>query len=242
MHLFIERLLQFFIPSQCPLCDKFLSEDGKGICTDCLSEIYWIKPPFCSICGTPYVSNVSGDHPCGGCLKKRRYFSMARSIGAYEGSLREAIHRWKYEGKTSLTPYFGQWMVEGLSHYWNPKELDLLIPVPLHKHRLRDRGFNQALLLVKEIHSQIGIPYLKRALRKRKPTPPQVDLNGLERERGVKGAFEITERDKIVEKSILLIDDVYTTGATVNECAKILLEGGAKRVDVLTLARTVKAS
>ncbi len=242
MHPFIERLLQFFIPPQCPFCQKFLPEGEKGICTDCLSEIHWIEPPFCSLCGTPYVSQGIMDHPCGGCSTKKRYFTIARSIGAYEGSLREAIHRWKYEGKTFLTPYFGQQMVEGLSRYWDPKEVDLLIPVPLHKNRLRERGFNQALLLVREIHSRTGIPYLKRTLRKRKPTPPQVNLSGLERERGVKGAFEITAGDKIVEKSILLIDDVYTTGATVNECAKVLLEAGAKRVDVLTLARTVKTS
>lgn len=242
MHPFIDRLLQFFIPPQCPFCEKFLPEGERGICPNCLSMIHWIEPPFCSICGTPYVSKESGDHPCGGCLKKKRYFTMARSIGAYEGPLREAIHRWKYEGKTSLNPYFGKWMVEGLTRYWNPKELDLLIPVPLHKNRLRDRGFNQALLLAREIHSHTGIPYLKRALRKRRSTPPQVELSGLERERGVKGAFEITGRDNLLEKSILLIDDVYTTGATVNECAKVLLEGGAKRVDVLTLARTVKLS
>ncbi|MGB9629987.1 MAG: ComF family protein, partial [Thermodesulfobacteriota bacterium] len=187
-------------------------------------------------------SKEIGDHLCGGCLRKERYFTIARSIGVYEGLLREAIHRWKYKGKTSLNAYFGKWMAEGLSRYWNPNELDLLIPVPLHKTRLRDRGFNQALLLAKEIHSKTGIPYLKRALQKRKPTPPQVNLSGLERERGVRGAFEITPRDQIHEKSILLIDDVYTTGATVNECAKVLLKGGAKRVDVLTLARTVKTS
>ncbi len=242
MHLFIERLLQFLIPPQCPLCQKFLPEGQRGICIDCLSEIHWIEPPFCSICGTPYLSKEIVDHPCGDCLKKDRYFTIARSIGAYEGPLREGIHRWKYEGKTTLNPYFGQWMVEGLNRYWNLKELDLLIPVPLHKDRLRDRGFNQALLLVKEIQSRTGIPYLKRTLRKRRPTPPQVNLSGVERERGVKGAFEIIKREKIFEKSILLVDDVYTTGATVNECAKVLLRGGAKRVDVLTLARTVKTS
>ena len=90
---------------------------------------------------------------------------MARALGSYEGSLREAIHRWKYQGKTYLTPFLGEWMEEGLRRYWDPEALDLLIPVPLHIERLRDRGFNQALLLVKELSRRTGIPYPLKVLQ-----------------------------------------------------------------------------
>jgi ComF family protein len=120
--------------------------------------------------------------------------------------------------------------------------LDLLVPVPLHRKRLRERGFNQALLLARELSRQTQIPYEARILQKKKATPPQVQLNGEEREEGVKGVFHVTRRDGVEGKTILLIDDVYTTGATVNECSKVLIRGGAKRVDVLTLAHTMKNS
>lgn len=166
---------------------------------------------------------------------------MARALGAYEDSLQEAIHRWKYEGKIHLTPFFGKWMAEGLNRYWGPDLFDLLIPVPLHPKRLRERGFNQALLLVKEVSRRTGIPYRKRVLRKVRPTIPQVNLSGAEREKAVRGSFHIVGKEEVEGKSILLVDDVYTTGATVNECSKVLLAAGAERVDVLTLAHALKS-
>jgi ComF family protein len=173
-------------------------------------------------------------------MTHRKYFTMARALGAYEGSLREAIHRWKYEGKTYLTPFFAEWMEEGLNRHWGPHSLDLLIPVPLHTQRLRERGFNQALLLVKELSRRTGIPYRKTILQKKKPTIPQVNLSGTEREKGLRGAFQVIGKEELLGKSVLLVDDVYTTGATVNECSKMLLRGGAERVNVLTLAHAVK--
>lgn len=242
MHPLIERLLQFFLPPQCHCCEKFLEEQEKGICPDCLLKIRWIEPPFCSVCGTPFISKEMGSHPCGACLTKRNYFTMARALGYYEGSLQEAIHQWKYERKITLSPIFGEWMAEGLNRFGDSTPIDLLIPVPLHRQRLRERGFNQALLLVRELSRRTGIPYRKRLLQKKKPTIPQVNLGGREREKGVRGSFHILEKRELEGKSILLVDDVYTTGATVNECSRVLLAGGAVRVDVLTLARAVKIS
>jgi ComF family protein len=167
---------------------------------------------------------------------------MARALGAYEGALQKAIHRWKYQGKIPLTPFFAEWMVGALYRYWDPNLFDLMIPVPLHTRRLRERGFNQALLLVKELSHRAGIPYRKRVLQKVRLTLPQVNLSGGEREKGVRGSFQMTEKEELEGKSILLVDDVYTTGATVNECSKVLLAGGAERVDVLTLAHALKNS
>ena len=237
---FPSTLFQFFLPPQCPCCEKFLEEGQQGLCSNCLSEIRWIEPPFCSICGIPFISKEVENHPCGACVTHRKYFTMARALGAYEGSLQEAIHRWKYEGKTYLTPFFAEWMEEGLNRHWGPHSLDLLIPAPLHPQRLRERGFNQALLLVKELSRRTGIPYRKTILQKKKPTIPQVNLSGTEREKGLRGAFQVIGKEELLGKSVLLVDDVYTTGATVNECSKVLLRGGAERVNVLTLAHAVK--
>ena len=239
---FRSTLFQFFLPPQCPCCEKFLEEGQQGVCSNCLSEIRWIVPPFCSICGIPFISKEIEGHPCGACMTHRKYFTMARALGAFEGSLQEAIHRWKYEGKTHLTPFFAEWMAEGLNRYWGSDSLDLLIPVPLHTQRLRQRGFNQAILLVKELSRRTGIPYHKRILQKKKSTIPQVNLSGVEREKGVRGTFHVIGKEELLGKTVLLIDDVYTTGATVNECSKVLLRGGVERVDVLTLAHALRTS
>ncbi len=240
MRLLLDSLLQFLLPPQCHCCDRFLEESERGFCSDCLSGIRWIEPPFCSVCGDPFPSKEAGVHPCGECAKRKKHFATARALGSYEGPLQEAIHRWKYEGKATLTPLFGQWMVEGVKRYWNPCALDLLIPVPLHKKRLRQRGFNQALLLTKRLSRSTGIPFRGGILKKVRTTLPQVNLSGIERRKSVKGSFAIASRDAVRGKRILLIDDVFTTGATVNECAKVLMAAGSKCVDVLTLARALK--
>ena len=133
-------------------------------------------------------------------------------------------------------------MAKGLHRYWDSVFFDLLIPVPLHPQRLKERGFNQALLLVKELNHRTGIPYRKQVLKKVRPTIPQVNLTGLEREKGVRGSFQIMEGEEVEGRSILLVDDVYTTGATVNECSKVLLAAGAARIDVFTLAHAIKIS
>ena len=239
---FLSAVFEFFLPSQCPCCGKFLDEGRQGFCSKCLSEVRWIEPPFCSICGTPFISGEVEDHPCGACVVQRKYFRMARALAAFEGSLQGAIHRWKYEGKTHLTPFFAEWMAEGLNRYWEVRSIDFLIPVPLHPQRLRERGFNQALLLAESLSRRTGIPALKTILKKKKPTLPQVNLSGVEREKGLRGAFHVAQREELLGKSVLLIDDVYTTGATVNECSKGLVKGGAERVDVLTLAHAIKTS
>jgi ComF family protein len=194
------------------------------------------------VCGAPFPSREVEIHPCGVCATRKKYFETARALGYYEGLLQEAIHQWKYQGKMGLTSLFGEWMGEGLRRYWEPTSLDLFIPVPLHRQRLRDRGFNQALLLVRELSRRTGIPYQKNILQKTRPTLPQVSLSGSEREKGVRGAFRVADKTFVEGRSILLVDDVYTTGATANECSKVLMAAGSKRVHVLTLAHAVKRS
>ena len=239
---FRSTVFQFFLPPQCPCCERFSEEGKQGFCSNCLSQVRWIEPPFCSICGIPFISREVETHPCGACVTHRKYFTIARALGEFEGSLQEAIHRWKYEGKTYLTPFFADWMAEGLNRHWEPGSLDLLIPVPLHTRRLRERGFNQSLLLVRELSRRTGIPYRKSILQKKKSTIPQVNLSGVEREKELRGTFHVIGKEELSGLSVLLIDDVYTTGATVNECSKVLLRGGAKRVDVLTLAHVLRSS
>jgi ComF family protein len=240
MHFFLEKLFQFFLPSQCACCGTFLDEGHPGLCADCFARTRPIEPPLCSVCGLPFVSSVGESHVCGGCHIRKKHFTTARAVAYYEGPLQETLHRWKYERRISLTPFLGRWMAERLRRYWTHPRFDLLIPVPLHVKRLRDRGFNQALLLTRELSRWTRIPYGKGVLQKRRATVPQVDLSGAEREKRIKGVFTVPANGPIEDRSVLLVDDVYTTGATVNECAKVLLAAGARRVDVFTLARAVK--
>ena len=132
-------------------------------------------------------------------------------------------------------------MAAGLVRYWGHlAPFDLMIPVPLHRDRLRQRGFNQSVLLAREISRATGLPYQKSGFEKQRATVPQVNLSGPERERALRGVFRVTRESGLKDRSVLLLDDVYTTGATVNECAKELLTAGAKSVDVLTLAHAIK--
>jgi ComF family protein len=149
------------------------------------------------------------------------------------------IHRWKYQEKSHLTPLFGEWLQDALIRHWPSSFFDLIVPVPLHVKRLRRRGFNQALLLAKALSRKTGIPYGMRVLRKKKATPPQVNLSRREREREIRGAFFVKDPSKVKGKTVLLVDDVMTTGATVNECSKVLRVEGASSVHVLTLGRTL---
>lgn len=181
----------------------------------------------------PFVSQESENHLCGRCLKKAPPFRAARSAGIYDGVLLEAIHRFKYNGKTSLAKPLTMIMAD----VFPAIECDLIVPVPLHKTRLKERGFNQSLLLAKGLVRIYNRPMDYLNLERIRATEHQINLKGKERLMNVKDTFAVKDKAPFRDKRILLIDDVYTTGATVAECSKTLKKAGAKSVDVLTLAR-----
>jgi ComF family protein len=151
----------------------------------------------------------------------------------------EAIHMFKYGKKTSLCRPLGLLARETFFRFWDVSAIDLLVPVSLHVKRLRERGFNQAHLLIRRWAKEEEIPFDGRALSRDRWTEPQTSLSRTERQKNIRGAFSVRHSEQIKGRKILLVDDVYTTGATVNECARVLMKAGAQRVDVLTLARAV---
>jgi len=151
----------------------------------------------------------------------------------------EAIHRFKYTKQTSLSRPLSALAKETFCQFWGPQAVDLLIPVPLHIKRLRERGFNQAYLLIGRWAKLEKIPCDPFALLRTRWTEPQTSLSRKERKKNMKHAFALRHSEKIGGQKILLVDDVYTTGSTANECARVLMEAGAEFVDVLTLARAV---
>ena len=232
-------LLDLIFPPVCPVCQSLFDGQGKDlvICPACRKAIRPVHPPFCPRCGLPYPSGKA--HLCAPCLQERRYFAIHRTCASYEGALKEAIHRFKYEGVFPLRRVLGDLLQPTLKAMRREHPVDVLLPVPLHIRRLRERGYNQALLLVRELSKRTGIPYQERALAKIKDTPVQISLKKRERGKNLKGVFQVTDQEAIQGKSIVLVDDVYTTGATVNECARALLKAGAKQVAVLTVARAL---
>ncbi|MCX5863825.1 MAG: ComF family protein [Deltaproteobacteria bacterium] len=236
MRTFLKALLDLLLPSFCLACEKPLgSAPDLLFCLDCQEELHYIKSPLCPCCGRAYLVAPGGDHHCGACLAKPRHFSRARALFLYEEPLKKVVHRFKYQGKTACLPSFAR-LANNLPHLAEMEGVDWIVPVPLHPTRLRERGFNQALLLARAFFPKDRrvVPSLLVRLR---PTEPQTSFNGAARRTNLKNAFGVIKPHRLVGKKILLIDDVFTTGTTVNECARVLKKAGADEVLVLTLAR-----
>ena len=163
-------------------------------------------------------------------------FDQALSIGYFEGPLREAVHQFKYRPCRSLGRPLGEWMATNVRLV---SDIDIIMPVPLHTKRLRQRGFNQALLLAHRMSEAHRIPCSCDNLYRSRPTRPQVELTGAERIKNVAGAFALRKPGEIADRSVVLVDDVFTTGATMNECASVLKQAGAAQVTAFTLARAL---
>jgi ComF family protein len=217
------------------------------LCSTCASGFLPVESPKCSRCGMVFTSRQGEDHVCGECLDSPKKFQIARSAGIYKYTLMAVIHCFKYKGKIQLARPLGTLLFAAFISFWDKMNIDLIVPVPLHPKKLRMRGFNPSFLMVKDwvcIAKFLNIrlpdmPVDINVLARRRWTEPQTGLGRKERLANVKNAFNIIDRSKITGRKILIVDDVYTTGATANECAKVLLEGGAGHVDVLTLARAV---
>lgn len=235
-----QELIFFVYPPICAGCAQPLSGEGpKPFCPDCLRILDVITDPHCPICGIPYCAEVPYPHLCGDCLARVHYFDRARAVGLYKGPLREAIHRLKYGGQTFLVRPLSKMLTLPAKELIVLHQIDLIVPVPLHVRRLRQRGFNQASLLAGRLGSALKIPVSYSSLKRTRWTEPQTGLTLSQRAANVKGAFQLTSASRIGKKGILLLDDVLTTGETVNQCVRVLKrDGGAREVVVLTVART----
>jgi ComF family protein len=235
------QLLDFLLPSSCSYCREPVGDSRvPHFCRTCWNDFDPIAGPVCSRCGRPFDSSEILSHSpafhCSSCRTSPPLFDQALSVGYFEGPLREAIHQFKYRPCRSLGAPLGAWMVDRVRTLLS---IDMVMPVPLHPKRLRQRGFNQALLLAYCVNVKYGIPLVYDNLTRTRPTRPQVELIGVERVKNVAGAFSLRFPKLVENKHILLIDDVFTTGATMNECAAILKRAGADQVTACTLARAI---
>ena len=238
------QALRFVVPSDCVSCHRALHTDPIPLfCRECWSSIAPLTGPACSRCAQPFVSSAATawapDRQCQGCLDRPPAFQRAWTLYPYIPPLQDAICSFKYRRKVALANSLATLMIDALPP---DIETDMIVPVPLHPARLRAREFNQSLLLADRIGRYLSRAVCAYNLVRVVATDPQTTLTRRERLRNLRHAFIVRNETAIIGRRILLVDDVFTTGATLHECAKTLLKAGAQSVSALTLARTVDLS
>lgn len=239
------KLMDLIYPPRCHVCKAFLWENRAhhggnelSLCQACYSSLTAVTSPLCPVCGRPFAVGSGEDHTCEDCLLKRPFYDIARAPYVYEGNLMTAIHEFKYGKKSYLARSLGPLLASYADTWIGHNNGLLVMPVPLHPKRLKERGFNQSLLLARHVASRLetGLDYL--SLRRNRLTRPQTGLTSDERKKNVRRAFDIVSPAGLKGKSVLVIDDVATTGSTLNECARALKKAAVKEVFCLVLART----
>lgn len=243
MNGWIESLITFLFPARCRCCGAELGVWRiRYICPDCWAKIQPLSDPVCHICGyplslDPVLRSTPLEPLCRDCIRLRPPFAKARSAVLYQDAVETAIHLLKFEGKRVMARPLAQLLIEHapLDEFDDAR---MVIPMPLSKKRMAERGFNQVEPLARAVAERMGIEYRDDILLKSRHTPPQSRFQERERRReNVRGAFKVENRSSISGLNLLLVDDVLTTGATASEAARTLLEAGAASVYVLTLAR-----
>ncbi len=235
----VRRAIDIVLPPRCLSCGEPVATVGQ-LCGPCWTGAEFISEPYCRCCGLPLDYDVGPGAVCGECARRAPAFHQARSALRYEGTGRSLVLALKHGDRTETVPALAAWMVRTAGDLI--EKGDLVVPVPLHRRRLFDRRFNQSALLAAEIGKLTGTEVGARTLVRRRPTPPQKGLSRQARFRNLQGAISVRDSDRarIVDRRAVLVDDVMTTGATAENCARTLLRAGCREVNVLTVTRVVR--
>ena len=229
-------LLTLIYPPHCVLCNTNL-DAREYLCEPCRSKAKRIRAPFCNICSQPFDGAIEGEFSCTNCAHRHFHFEHAVACYRSSGVVREILHRFKYQREFYLRHELAAWLMEGLD---DPRiisrKFDLIIPVPLHWARERSRQFNQAHVLAEMVSRRTGVPMLN-CLKRIRRTPTQTRFDCAERMENLLNAFKMRKNMGVQGKQLVLIDDVFTTGSTVDECARVLKNAGAESIRVLAVAR-----
>lgn len=235
----IQGLAELVYPKTCTLCKEKISDPTELICQGCLGKINYNHPPFCQRCGRRLNKKeiVNGRNICFKCQRINFHFDRAWSTCIYEGPIKDLIHQFKYNSKKSLEKTFSKLLINFINTYHLPTDsIDLVVPMPLHTRKLREREFNQSEVLAKSIGTILNRKTSVNNLIRLKDTPSQTQLVDQERWQNVQGVFSVKDPSEFENKVVLLIDDVLTTGATASEAALALKNSNANVVFVLTVA------
>lgn len=233
------KVMNLLLPPRCISCGELVNDVGS-LCGKCWAEIDFINEPLCISCGYPLEPTAGKNSICGHCIMEEPPYKAGRSVFCYNDKSKSLILDFKYSDKIQSAKRYATWMLNSAKDLI--EDSDYIVPVPLHWRRLVERRYNQAAIISNEIAKISGKKVLSQGLIRKKYTPPQVSLTRKQRLKNVKGAFAVNPRlaERIKGKKLVLVDDVMTTGATINECVEILNKAGAAAVFVVTLGRTVE--
>jgi len=235
----VRSTIDALLPPQCLACGALVA-DPRTLCSKCWAGVEFIVPPLCVCCGLPFEIDANADSRCAACLARPPSWRQARAVFRYGEHSRRLVLAFKHGDRTDAAPAYAAWMRRAAVDLSDPEAL--VVPVPLHRWRLLMRRYNQAALLAQAFAAASGQTYAPDLLLRQRATPSQARLSANERRRNVAGAFALNPawRERLQGKTVLLIDDVLTTGSTIEACTRVLLRRGARAVDVLTLARVVR--
>jgi ComF family protein len=236
----LDAALAFVFPPVCQLCNEARAHAAEGyVCQDCYKHVRFVREPMCERCGLPFEGSITGLFECSNCREVELHFSSARSAVLAKDAVLEVIHRYKYNRSLWFEPFLADLLVRAAREEVRKEEWDVIVPVPLHPTKQREREFNQAERLARRLGNALEMPVQSRWLRRTTATRTQTLLSRTERAANVRKAFTVARGLQLNGERIVLIDDVLTTGATTNACAKALRDAGAGQVCVWTVARGI---
>jgi ComF family protein len=239
----LNSLSTVLLPATCKLCQSVVEDLRLGVvCQSCWDRAKLIEAPFCTACGYAFASKaISAEKAlCGPCRRNLYRFDVARAWAPFQEPVKEVIHQLKYGCHPSLARPLAVRLASTYETHRQRLQADWMLPVPLHPARERERGFNQASEIARHLSRMVGVPLARGWLLRTRPTEVQAGLTRRERRRNVSGAFAMSKSAEIRGRTVLIVDDVFTTGATLNECARILKQSGTAKIAVLTVARVIK--
>ena len=234
-----EAFLGFFYGEVCEACDKQRATAKEGyVCASCRADVKLIEPPFCERCGAVFPGKITGVFECGNCRDLELDFSHARAVAVADGVLLDILHRYKYENALWVEPFVTELFADVAGPQVKTGSWDMIIPVPLHPRRQKEREFNQAEVLGRALTRATGVALVTKFLQRTIDTRSQTRLPRTQRRENVRRAFRFRgTKGELAGKRIIVVDDVMTTGATTSACARLLRQNGAEEVCVWTLAR-----
>jgi len=236
----LRRVVDLVYPRNCQFCSEPLAEEQPGVvCPLCLAKAKPIEPPFCQRCALPFDGKLTEPFECGYCQDLKFGFSRAVAACRAEGVVRDCIHRFKYNREMYFEEHLAGWLIGAGTRRIDWQRVDAIVPVPLYPRRERQREFNQADRLARALSRTVGVPVLPRYLRRVKETGTQTKLDAAARRANMRGAFGVRGGKIFAGKRLVLVDDVFTTGATLDSCARMLCQEGAVDVIALAVARGV---
>ncbi len=226
-----EKILDLLFPRRCAVCDGIAGRLGSAVCPVCRDKIIYIKEPCCMKCGKQLKKEEK--EYCGDCEKKKHFYIQGTALYDY-GSMADSVFRFKYAGRMEYALFYGKELYEKRAAWLQMLQPDVLVPVPVHPARKRKRGYNQAELIARELSKWSGIPVNTKLIRRVKRTSPLKEQSYQERQNNLKRAFKMNQND-VKLNTIVIIDDIYTTGSTIDEMARVLRASGINKVYFMAL-------